>query len=111
MNQAVLWMLRLYGLVNTVLGVCIFVLAITGLVLVLRTREDAFTVIDRVKQNWIMLMGGASVAAFISVAPLLSGSLTSSIGFLWVIAAVIVGIYWQDIRPGVKEALDNAGGW
>ena len=29
---------------------------------------------------------------------------------LWVIAAVIVGIYWQDVRPSIRDVLDNSSG-
>ncbi|WP_295646214.1 DUF2516 family protein [uncultured Corynebacterium sp.] len=82
--------------------VAILVLAIAALITVATTREDAFTVIDRQKQNWILLSGGATALAALSM--------FVNMEMLWIIAAVIVGIYWQDVRPGINDALGNAGG-
>ncbi|MCX2162658.1 MULTISPECIES: DUF2516 family protein [Corynebacterium] len=80
----------------------VLILSIVGLVTAVGTREDAFTVIDRQKQNWLMLMGGATALSVLA--------LFVNFDMLWIIAAVIVGIYWQDVRPGVNDALGNAGG-
>ncbi|WP_426705889.1 DUF2516 family protein [Corynebacterium auriscanis] len=80
----------------------VLILSIVGLVTAAGTREDAFTVIDRQKQNWLMLMGGATALSVLA--------LFVNFDMLWIIAAVIVGIYWQDVRPGVNDALGNAGG-
>lgn len=76
---------------------------IWGAIQVIRTRDDAFMVIDRSKQNWMLLLGGAAVAA------LLLG--TMGLSLAWIVAAVIVGIYWQDIRPAVRDVLDNSSDW
>ena len=51
----------------------------------------------------MLLLGGAAVAA------LLLG--TMGLSLAWVAAAVIVGIYWQDIRPAVRDVLDNSSDW
>ncbi|WCZ37420.1 hypothetical protein CHEID_09470 [Corynebacterium heidelbergense] len=85
------------------LSLAIFLLAVVGLVLVLTTREDAFRACDRQKQTWSLLLVGASLAA--GLAFYASGSM-----ILWVIAAVIVGVYWQDTRPAIKDVLANEGG-
>ena len=58
--------------------------------------------IDREKQNWSMLMGAAVALSILSF--------FISIELLWIIAAVIVGIYWQDVRPAIRDVLGNAGG-
>lgn len=50
----------------------------------------------------MLLTGGA--------AGLTALSLFVQLEMLWIIAAVIVGIYWQDVRPGINDALGNAGG-
>ncbi|MGP9722615.1 DUF2516 family protein [Corynebacterium sp. AOP40-9SA-29] len=73
--------------------------AVVGVIQVVTTRDDAFMVIDRSKQNWIMLLGGTALGVLV---------LGPFVSFLWIIGAVIVGIYWQDIRPSVRDALGNA---
>ena len=80
----------------------VLVLAGWGLAQLAATRDDAFIVIDREKKNWLMLMGGALALSLLS--------LLVRMEMLWVIAAVIVGIYWQDIRPSIKDVLDNSSG-
>lgn len=93
-----------YGLflIQMAIVVAILVLAIAALVTASLTRDDAFTVIDREKSNWMLLTGGAAGLAALS--------LFVQLEMLWIIAAVIVGIYWQDVRPGINDALGNAGG-
>lgn len=91
-----------YSGISLTLAVAIFVLAAIGLVQLVTTRDDAFMVIDREKQNWLMLMGGAVALSVLSF--------FVAIELLWIIAAVIVGIYWQDVRPAIRDVLDNAGG-
>lgn len=87
---------------NTAAIVSTAALAIIGLIQVITTRADAFTVLDRQQQNWLLLLGGAIVAAILGNFP--------GLEMLWIIGAVIVGIYWQDVRPSIKDVLDNAGG-
>lgn len=93
---------NVYMGINLALAVAIFVLAAIGLAQLASTRDDAFMVIDREKQNWLMLMGGAVALSILSF--------FIAIELLWIIAAVIVGIYWQDVRPAIREVLDNLGG-
>lgn len=93
---------NVYMGINLALAVAIFVLAAVGLAQLASTRDDAFMVIDREKQNWLMLMGGAVTLSILSF--------FIAIELLWIIAAVIVGIYWQDVRPAIRDVLDNAGG-
>lgn len=76
----------------------IIVLAIVGAIQVAMTREDAFTVIDRGKMNWILALGGSALGVLIF----------ARLGFVWIIAAVVVGVYWQDVRPAIREVLGNA---
>lgn len=73
--------------------------AVWGAVQVAMTRDDAFTVIDRSKQNWLLLLGGTAVGVLV-LGPFLS--------FIWIAGAVIVGVYWQDIRPAIRDVLGNA---
>ena len=93
---------NVYMGINLALAVAIFVLAAVGLAQLASTRDDAFMVIDREKQNWLMLMGSAVALSILSF--------FIAIELLWIIAAVIVGIYWQDVRPAIRDVLDNAGG-
>lgn len=79
-------------------------LGVAGAVHAASTRSDAFAVIDREKQNWIMLCAGAAVLAVVSL-------LIPGLTMLWIIGAVIAGIYWQDVFPSIRDVLGNAGGW
>ncbi|WP_420099346.1 DUF2516 family protein [Corynebacterium sp.] len=87
------------NLLQMVFLVLVVIGAIWGAVQVAMTRDDAFTVIDRSKQNWLLLLGGSALAM------LLIGLYVSMV---WIIGAVIVGIYWQDIRPAIRDVLGNA---
>ncbi|KAB1504445.1 DUF2516 family protein [Corynebacterium sp. 320] len=91
----------LFGL-NAAAGLLVLAFAVVGGVQIAITRDDAFMVIDRQKQNWLMLMGGALVLVVLSFLP--------GLQMLWIIAAVIVGVYWQDVRPSLRDVLDNASG-
>lgn len=104
-GMTVISLLR-YGFfyLNLAIVIAIAVLAIAGFISALMTRDDAFTVIDRQKQNWLLLTGGATALSLISLI------LPVGMEMLWIIAAVIVGIYWQDVRPSIKDVLGNAGG-
>ncbi|AHI03992.1 DUF2516 family protein [Corynebacterium falsenii] len=102
MNAVLLVVSGAYFYLNLFLGFVVLALAIIGLIQLASTRNDAFTVIDRKKENWLMLLGGASALGLLS--------LFVNMELLWVIAAVIVGIYWQDIRPAIKDVLGNASG-
>ena len=75
------------------------VMAVWGAIQVALTRDDAFTVIDRSKMNWILLLGGSALAMLV-LGPMVS--------MVWIAGAVIVGIYWQDIRPSIRDVLGNA---
>ena len=78
----------------------IVILAVVGAIQTAMTREDAFYVIDRKKSNWIALLAGSAVGIVLLV-PL-------GVQFVWIIGAVVVGVYWQDVRPRVREVLGNA---
>lgn len=91
----------LYGL-NLAVIVATVGLALVGLVQVAITRSDAFSVLDRQQQNWLLLLVGALAATGLS--------LFAGLQMLWIIGAVIVGIYWTDVRPSIKDVLGNAGG-
>lgn len=103
MQPLILALSRTYLVLSLALAAAVLILAVVGLILVIVTRNDAFVVIDRQKQNWLLLMAGAVVAGMVSLA-------APSLQTIWAIAAVIVGIYWQDVRPAIKDALDNEGG-
>ena len=81
------------------------VLALVGAVLVLSTRPDAFDVADRKSRNvWAGLLFGS---AFFLLLP--------QIGWIFfgipIIAGfVITGVYWLDVRPQIRDLLDNAQG-
>nr|WP_255372577.1 DUF2516 family protein [Corynebacterium sp. CNJ-954] len=77
----------------------VVIAAVWGAIQVAMTRDDAFTVIDRSKQNWLLLLGGSALGVLL---------LGTVISMVWIVGAVIVGIYWQDIRPSIRDVLGNA---
>lgn len=80
----------------------VVVAAVWGAVQVAMTRDDAFMVIDRSKQNWLLLLGGAGLVVLL---------LGPRIAMVWIAGAVIVGVYWQDLRPAIRDVLDNSSDW
>ncbi|AHW63064.1 Putative membrane protein [Corynebacterium glyciniphilum AJ 3170] len=87
------------SLLQWVFLVLVIIAAVWGAIQVAMTRDDAFTVIDRSKQNWLLLLGGSALGVVV-LGPLIS--------MAWIVGAVIVGIYWQDIRPSIRDVLGNA---
>ena len=81
-----------------VLQLFFLVLAVGGAVQFAVTRDDAFTVIDRSKQTWVMLLAGSAVALLLNIFIL-------GIPFIWIVVPVILGVYWQDVRPAVRDLL------
>ncbi|MFC5089081.1 DUF2516 family protein [Corynebacterium aquatimens] len=84
-----LWLLAL-------VGVC----GIVGAVQVGLTRADAFPAADRMpKVGWVALLLIASLAC-LSMRP-----------FFGIIGAVVIGIYFFDVRPHLKNILSGNYGW
>ncbi|MDO5077808.1 DUF2516 family protein [Corynebacterium sp.] len=76
-----------------------FAIALAGLIgaiTALTTRDDAFTAGDRYpKFGWVGMLLAASACVAIGV-PFLS----------WV-GIVLVGVYWFDVRPQIKDMLSG----
>lgn len=76
-----------------------FVIALGGLIgaiTALTTRDDAFTAGDRYpKFAWVGMLLAASAAVAVGM-PFLS----------WV-GIVLVGVYWFDVRPQIKDILSG----
>ncbi|MFC6317322.1 DUF2516 family protein [Corynebacterium gerontici] len=78
----------------------IFAGGITGAAMAAMTRGDAFSVADRHdKWIWVAMLAGSSLVQLINV-PFLS----------W-IGIVIIGLYWFDVRPQIKDILEGNYGW
>ncbi|HJD90703.1 MAG TPA: DUF2516 family protein [Corynebacterium urealyticum] len=103
MNPAILIGFQVASYLYLSLSVIVLILGVAAAAQVAMTRDDAFEVINRKKQNWLLLGGGAALTGLLGI---FGG------GFfpLWIIGAVIVGIYWQDVRPAIRDVLDNASG-
>lgn len=102
MNTFLAGLAWVYPLVLLSVVIAIAAASLVGLVQVLSTRDDAFFVVDREKSKWSMLMGGALLAAV--------ASYFLRMDMLWVIGGVIAGLYWFDVRPSIRDVLDNASG-
>lgn len=82
------------------IGTLLSVAAIAGAVQVSVTREDAFEAADRQqKWLWFAFLMCAAFAIFFHV-PLLN----------W-IGIVVVGVYFFDVRPQIKDILTGNYGW
>lgn len=86
----------------TVQGIYIAI-AIAGFIgafMVATTREDAFEVAGRQsKLVWTALLGVSGFALLLGLP------------FLTWIGMVVVGLYWWDVRPQIKNILAGNGGW
>lgn len=76
---------------------------IVGAIQVLTTRDDAFTAADR-QSKWVW------------AAMLFAGGIAAAGGFnylslLAIIGMVVIGIYWFDVRPQIKDILAGNYGW
>lgn len=80
-----------------------FLIAIFGFVgafMVATTREDAFEVAGRQsKLIWTALLGVSGFALILGLP------------FLTWVGMVIIGLYWWDVRPQIKNILAGNGGW
>lgn len=99
MNEFLAMAFYSVNMLQQVFWILVVIAAVWGAIQVAMTRDDAFTVIDRSKQNWLLLLGGAALGVLV---------LGSFIAMVWIVGAVIVGIYWQDIRPSIRDVLGNA---
>ncbi|AWT25325.1 MULTISPECIES: DUF2516 family protein [Corynebacterium] len=100
MDNPVIYGFQALAILELVIQALVVVLAVVGAVQAAMTREDAFYVIDRKKTNWILALAG-SAAGIVLLVPL-------NVQFIWIIGAVVVGVYWQDVRPSIREVLGNA---
>lgn len=88
------------GYVLLTVQLVIVVLAVVGTVQAAMTREDAFYVIDRKKSNWVAALA-VTAAGVLLLIPM-------HVSFVWIIGSVVVGVYWQDVRPAIRDVLGNS---
>ncbi|WPF66373.1 MULTISPECIES: DUF2516 family protein [unclassified Corynebacterium] len=76
---------------------------LVGIVMLAFTRPDAFFAADRQsKMTWLGLLAAGTVACLIG----------AQFAFLGIIGVVIVGLYWWDLRPQLRDLLGGQqGGW
>lgn len=89
-----LWYFRLalYG----VIALC----GLAGIILAALTREDAFSAAGR-QSKWVWV--GLLVFSTFMVATLAP--------FLSWIGIVLIGLYWWDVRPQLRDILRGEAGW
>jgi putative membrane protein len=76
---------------------------VVGAVQVGMTREDAFRAADRQsKWVWLGLLLGSAFVSSIGLAYM---------AFMAIIGVVIIGIYWFDVRPQIKDILSGNYQW
>lgn len=90
----------IYGFAATAVVWAIAASALVGAALCASTRDDAFDAADR-KAKWVwvgLLVGSALVVV-------------TGLPFLSWIGLVIIGLYWFDVRPQIKDILNGNYGW
>ncbi|WJZ01518.1 hypothetical protein CFREI_01050 [Corynebacterium freiburgense] len=70
-----------------------------GAITALTTREDAYTAGDRYpKFAWVGMLIGSSAAVVTGI---------GGMPFLSWIGIVLIGVYWFDVRPQIKDILSG----
>ncbi|MCQ9342693.1 DUF2516 family protein [Corynebacterium sp. 153RC1] len=73
---------------------------VVGAAQVLFTRDDAFTAADRLsKWAWAGILIGSAFAAAMNLM------------FLSWVGIVMIGLYWFDVRPQIRNILNGNYGW
>ena len=79
-------------------GLAALVLALFGLIDVLRHRPDAFTAAGkRTKNFWLLVLGVAVALSVVSV--------YSAFSLTWILAVVGAGVYAADVRPALRRVM------
>ncbi|MBI8999581.1 DUF2516 family protein [Corynebacterium sp. CCM 9185] len=91
---------RVLGQVVRLMMAIIGIVGLVGAALCAVTRDDAFTAADRQqKLVWTGILVASAVAMFIDVQLL-----------HWV-GMVVIGLYWFDVRPQLKDIVDGENTW
>ncbi|MBN9643816.1 DUF2516 family protein [Corynebacterium mendelii] len=84
-------------------GVIPYIFAVAGAIgaaQIAATREDAFEAANRKpKWFWFAMVAGSSLAMVLGV------------WLINIIALVILGVYFFDVRPQIKSILDGSSSW
>lgn len=95
-----LWIISFPALLRQLLLLFVGISGIVGAVLAGLTRADAFPAGDRMpKVAWVALLLVSSLACL------------SRYAFLALIGAVVIGIYFFDVRPQLKDIQRGNYGW
>lgn len=89
-----------YGWVSLAVILAIVVCALVGAAMAATTRDDAYDAADR-KSKWVwtgMLVVSALMVYF-------------RMPFLSWAALVIIGLWWFDVRPQIRDILNGNYGW
>ncbi|APT83903.1 hypothetical protein CAQU_01100 [Corynebacterium aquilae DSM 44791] len=85
-----------------ILRIALALVAGWGAITAALTRADAFEVAGRqAKPIWVAILG---ICTVVMIVPF-------RMSILAIVACVFIGIYWFDVRPQLKEILNNSGGW
>lgn len=89
-----------YNGIEWLLFVLVAVAGVAGAITAATVREDAFTAGDRqAKWVWVALLAASAFAVF------------THFPFLSWIGMVVIGVYWFDVRPQLRNILQGNYGW
>ncbi|MGD7003087.1 DUF2516 family protein [Corynebacterium halotolerans] len=92
--------LQAYALIERLPYFLVAIAGVIGAILAATTRDDAYTAGDRQnKWIWVGLVAGSALVVTLPI-PILP----------WA-AMVIIGLYWFDVRPQLRNIISNSGGW
>ncbi|MDO4909543.1 MAG: DUF2516 family protein [Corynebacterium sp.] len=81
----------------------LFLSAAVGFVQVLVTRPDAFTAADRrPKEQWAAILGIIAIILGLQL-----WQRTVGFGIVSLICSVVLGVYYFDVRPQIKDILSG----
>ncbi|KAA8728473.1 DUF2516 family protein [Corynebacterium phocae] len=73
-----------------------------GVITVLSTRSDAFEAAGRQSRtNWALMLAASSAVLVIPV----------GFDFLAWVGAVVIGVYWFDVRPQLQNIVNGNSSW
>ncbi|WCZ31700.1 DUF2516 family protein [Corynebacterium massiliense] len=88
----------LYGLVALA--------GIAGTISAAMTRDDAFDAADRQSKTiWVVLLAASSIALVLTTVT------AGAVFMLSIIGAVVIGVYWCDVRPQIRSILNGTYGF
>ncbi|WKD59929.1 DUF2516 family protein [Corynebacterium caspium] len=97
-----LYLTYVYDLLFLIVGIA----GAVGAARVATTRADAFTAADRMSKH--MWLGALLLSAMICLP---SGLGLAHLSFIAIVGVVVIGVYWFDVYPQIRDILSGRYQW